>query len=155
MNTLVLYESQFGNTRQIAKVIGAELEAHGPVRVMPISDYHPLTLQGVDMVIVGGPTQVHGMAGEMRKFLDGFESVPKGIPAAAFDTRLGGPAILTGSASRGIQRQLKSRGFKVIAEPASFLVKTDELKHTVLVPGEADRAAEWAKTLPLLTAVPA
>jgi hypothetical protein len=59
--------------------------------------------------------------------------------AAAFDTRLSSPVLLTGRASRGIGRQLGRHGLTVIVPPESFLV--DKKSH--LLPGEIDRARAW------------
>lgn len=63
--------------------------------------------------------------------------------AAAFDTRIDGPALFTGRASKGIGRRLTHRGYDLVADPESFLV--DKKSH--LVEGEADRALAWAKEL--------
>jgi hypothetical protein len=65
------------------------------------------------------------------------------VKAAAFDTRLHGPAAMTGRASRGVARLLRAHGFEVVAEPESFLVtKQDRLE-----PDEATRAREWGTKL--------
>ncbi len=66
-----------------------------------------------------------------------------GASAAAFDTRIDGPATLTGRASKGIARRLRHHGLELIAGPESFLVD----KHNHLLDGEADRAQEWASKL--------
>jgi hypothetical protein len=63
--------------------------------------------------------------------------------AAAFDTRLHGPASLTGRASKGATRLLHAHGFDVVTEPQSFLVtKQDRLE-----PQETARAREWGAKL--------
>lgn len=145
MNTLVLYESEFGNTKKIADYIGKSLEAHGPVRVTPIGGYNPSLLEGVDLVFIGGPTQAHSMTVNMRHFLDKLQSKPAGIEVAAFDTRIKGPVFLWGSAAKEINSRLRGSGFKVVAEPESFLVTLG--KAPVLHPGEDARAAAWAHSV--------
>jgi flavodoxin len=142
MNTLVLYESEFGNTKKIADYIGKSLEAHGPVRVTPIGSYNPSFLEGVDLLFVGGPTQAHSMTVNMRHFLDKLVSKPAGIEAAAFDTRIKGPVFLWGSAAKEIDSRLRGAGFGTVTEPESFLVTLG--KAPVLYPGEDARAAAWA-----------
>jgi len=52
--------------------------------------------------------------------------------AAAFDTRLEGNELLTGHASKGISKRLRTHGF-------------DDTNQ--LLPGELDRAREWGGTL--------
>lgn len=77
---------------------------------------------------------------------------PPGLPehldlanmlAASFDTRLEGPAVLTGRASKGIARLLREHGFTVVARPESFLVTRDNQ----LRAGEQDRARAWGRKL--------
>jgi flavodoxin len=142
LNTLVLYESEFGNTKKVADHIGKSLEARGPVRVSPIGAFNPSFLEGVDLVFVGGPTQAHSMTVNMRHFLDKLQSRPAGIDAAAFDTRIKGPVFLWGSAAKEIDTRLRGAGFEAVAEPESFLVTLG--KAPVLHPGEDVRAAAWA-----------
>jgi hypothetical protein len=62
-----------------------------------------------------------------------------GTLAAAFDTRLGGAPLLTGRASRGISRLLARHGYRLFAEPESFVVS----KQNTLLDGEAARARLW------------
>lgn len=65
------------------------------------------------------------------------------VKAAAFDTRLHGPAALTGRAAKGVARSLRAHGFELIAEPESFLVtKQDRLEA-----GETARARGWGTKL--------
>jgi hypothetical protein len=70
------------------------------------------------------------------------------VKAAAFDTRLRGPAAMTGRASKAVSRLLRKHGFDVVAEPESFLVtKQDRLQ-----PEETTRAREWGSKLAASTA---
>jgi hypothetical protein len=59
---------------------------------------------------------------------------------AAFDTRLNGPAVFTGHASKAIAKLLDRHGLTEIAPAESFLVTKDNQ----LRPGEVDRAERWA-----------
>ena len=129
MNTLVIYESQFGNTKQVAELIGKAFEPSGPVRLAGIGGFDPAFLTGIDLLLVGGPTQAHGITPAMKLFLAKLESKPAGIPAAAFDTR-------------EIATKLRGAGFNVIAPPESFLVTLT--KQPQLYEGEAERASAWA-----------
>lgn len=148
MNTLVLYESQFGNTKKIAEIVGHELEFKGPTRVEPIGSYAPEHLDGVDLLVVGGPTQAHGMTARMRQFVARLESKPLNIPAVAFDTRVKGPQFLWGSAAREIQSKLRFDGFRPVAPPEDFLVTLT--KEPSLNQGEEEHAKAWAEQLAAL-----
>ena len=169
MHTLVVYESMYGNTHTVADAIAQGLQSASDVRVIPVGDATDALVTWADVVIVGGPTHIHGMtratsrknAAERAESPDGLltmdpsadgpgvrdwlESLGKvhDKRAAAFDTRVTGPAFLTGAASGGIAAKLRGRGFKVIAKPESFLV--DKSSH--LVDGEVERAASWGAGL--------
>ena len=168
MRAVVVYESMYGNTRLVAEAIGAGLTTAFDVSVFPVAQASPAVLADADLVVVGGPTHAHGMSrAATRKaaveaaakpvspltvepgavgpgLRDWFASLGRyPVKAAAFDTRIHGPAALTGRASKGVARLLRAHGFEVVAEPESFLVtKQDRLE-----PQEAARAREWAATL--------
>ena len=168
MRAVVVFESMYGNTHQVADAIGAGLGPAFDVSVVPVSEASAAVLADADLVVVGGPTHVHGMSrastrkaaveaadkpvsplkvepGAMGEGLrDWFDSLGQyHVPAAAFDTRLHGPAALTGRASKGVAHLLRAHGFDVVAEPESFLVtKQDQLE-----PDETARARDWGITL--------
>lgn len=169
MHTLVVYESMYGNTHQVADAIAQGLQPASEVRVVPVGEATADLVTWADIVIVGGPTHIHGMtrpssrqnatgraaspdseltldpsAGDpgVREWLDSLGKV-RDKRAAAFDTRVGGPAFLTGAASGGIAGKLRGRGFTLIAKPESFLVD----KETRLVAGETERATAWGASL--------
>ena len=168
MRAVVVYESMYGNTHLVADAIGTGLETAFDVWVVPVSQADPAVLDGATLVVVGGPTHVHGMSREssrkaaveaagkpasplelepdaagpgLREWFDSLGRYP--ARAAAFDTRMHAPAALTGRASKGVARLLRAHGFEVIAEPESFLVtKQDRLE-----PHETTRAREWGTKL--------
>ena len=168
MRAVVVYESMYGNTHLIAEAIGAGLRTAFDVRVVPVSQAQPEVIADADLVVVGGPTHAHGMSrASTRKAAVQAADKPVGgltvepdalgpglrdwfgrlgdcpVRAAAFDTRMHGPAALTGRASKGVTRLLREHGFAVVAEPASFLVtKQDRLE-----PHEQDRARDWGARL--------
>ncbi len=65
-NTCV-YESMFGNTRHVAEAISRGLESAGAVTAIPVARAGDEDLSGYDLVIVGGPTHVHGMSRESTR----------------------------------------------------------------------------------------
>ncbi|HMD93860.1 MAG TPA: flavodoxin domain-containing protein, partial [Trebonia sp.] len=165
---VVVYESMYGNTHQVAEAIGAGLEPACSVTVVPVSQVTAESLAGADLVVVGGPTHLHGMsraatrksaAGEARKPGSGLELDPDAsgpglrewlgslgrhqAKAAAFDTRLHGPGALTGRASKGVARSLRAHGFDLAAKPESFLVT----RKNQLDPRETERARAWGSAL--------
>lgn len=169
MNTLIVYESMYGRTHRIADSIAAGLRHAAEVRVVPVAEATPELVAWADLVVAGGPTHVHGMsrASTRQGALDALakpdntlaldpaasgpgirdwlgELVPaKGKRAAAFDTRVSAPALLTGRASGLIGKGLRQAGYELVAEPESFLVD----RQTELLPGELERAKEWGMSL--------
>ena len=126
MRAVVVYESMYGNTHLVANAIGAGLETAFEVSVVPVSRADPAVLGGAVLVVVGGPTHVHGMSrASTRKaaaeaadkpvsplnlepdaagpgLREWFASLgPYLVKAAAFDTRMHAPAVLTGRALNG------------------------------------------------------
>ncbi|HLZ09193.1 MAG TPA: flavodoxin domain-containing protein, partial [Chloroflexota bacterium] len=98
MNSLVVFDSQFGNTEDLARAIGKGLETVGPVRVVSVGDSVDGILTGVDFLVIGGPTQAHGARPALRRWL---AEAPierlRRMDVATFDTRLHWPAWLSGS----------------------------------------------------------
>lgn len=141
MKCLVVYESQFGNTRHVAEIVSRRLEAYGEATLVPFTGYSTTLLGGVDLVLVGAPTQAHGVTAEMRKFLGDLQPVD-GLQAATFDTRVKGPRFLWGSAAREIAVHLERKGFRIVAPPESFLVTLS--KEPALYAGEDQHATDWA-----------
>jgi hypothetical protein len=168
MKTVIVYESMYGNTRAIADAIARDLGPECETVVVSVSQAGPDLLEGAGLVVVGGPTHLHGMSRAATRKSATEAAAKPGSPlrmdpgadgpglrdwfaglgqvsatAAAFDTRLKGPAVLTGQASKGITRLLRAHGFTVAAQPQSFLVT----KANVLRAGEQDRAAVWGRQL--------
>jgi Flavodoxin domain len=169
MHALIVYESMYGNTHTIAEGIAVGLRPRAEVRVVPVSEASQDHVEWADLVIAGGPTHVHGMvrpstrkgASEAAAKPDSgltlepdatgpglhewFASLANvsGKRAAAFDTRIDAPALVTGRASNGIAKELKHHGFTLVAKSESFLVD----RHSKLVAEEAERAALWGATL--------
>lgn len=144
MNVLVIYDSMFGNTESIANAIGGAMESGGTVVVRPIAEVPSIPAR-IDMLIVGGPTQAHGVDAQMKGYLEKLpDDSVQGMAVAAFDTRLRWPKLLSGAASQGIAERLERKGARILAEPESFLV---ERADGPLVEGERERAAAWGRHL--------
>jgi flavodoxin len=143
VRSLVLYESEYGNTQKIAIAIAEALGKHGDARVTPASSIADLDAEGrFDVLAVGAPTQRHHMPAAVKELLEG---TPRGtlanVRALAFDTRYPRSRWITGSAAGEIGKHLRRMGCKMLAEPESFFVVGEG---GPLEPGEEDRARAWA-----------
>ena len=58
MYALVVYESMFGNTRQIAEAVAEGLGSAMEVRVVEVGTAPPVVGEDVALLVVGGPTLV-------------------------------------------------------------------------------------------------
>jgi hypothetical protein len=138
------------------------------VAVLPVHEAVSHT-ERLDLLVVGGPTHAHGLATTRSRSAavhtvedhDAYDVEPDaaeepglrswladiapgaGRHAAAFDTRLDKPKLLTGTAAHGIARRLRRHGFDVIATE-SFLVEGSE---GPLEAGELERARAWGAKL--------
>lgn len=144
MRSVVVYGSRSGNTKRIAQAIAAALETYGPVRLLAVEDASATVWDHCDLLVVGGPTEGRHATPPVRAF---FERLPAraldGIDAAAFDTRLDWPRLLSGSAAIAIRRWLHEAGGNVVVAPESFKVtQQPRLRH-----GEPERAALWARSV--------
>jgi hypothetical protein len=135
---------------------------------LPVHEATTDALDGVDLLVVGGPTHVHGMTrastrkaaadaaakpeadlvldpdaeGEgLREWFDEAGALPHA--AAAFDTRIDASAMVTGRASKGIAKRLHRHGCALVLEPESFLVT----KQNHLLDHESEHARAWGAAL--------
>jgi hypothetical protein len=164
MDVLLVFESMYGNTARVAESIAEGME-HADVRLTlrNVDDAGDVDVSAFDMLIVGGPTHAHGMTRSatrrtaiddekntyddpsvgagLRDWLGGLPAVV-GLPAATFDTRFDRSPLLTGEASKGIERRLRGLRFDV-RERKSFFVDTSNQ----LVDGQLKRAWAWGRSL--------
>jgi flavodoxin len=145
MKSIVIYASRHGNTRRVAEAIADGMRTHASVELVPIEDAATAFDGEADLVVIGGPTEGHGMTPAIKEFFDSLSGEAfKGVSAAAFDTRLDWPRWLSGSAGAAIRDRLQELGADVVAPQASFIV---EGKEPALKSGELERALAWGDTL--------
>ena len=168
MRAVVLYESMYGNTHQVATAIGDGLrEGFDEVQVVPAGDAGAERVGGADLLVVGGPTHAHSISrastrhqavedarnpdhdlevdpdAEGPGIRDWIATAPATGRFAAFDTRVDLPVLLSGRASKAISRKLRHHGLAEVVDPESFLVTKD----SELEPGETDRARDWGRQI--------
>jgi flavodoxin len=147
MNTFVLYDSQFGNTEQIAQAIAGTLSAFGQAQAVRVDPAHPLKLQGVDLLILGCPTQGFRPTPAMLSFLEKVSNASlSGLTVACFDTRFRG-RLWKHSAAQHMAGQLHTMGVEPLVPPESFFVKFTREGKGPLLAGEGERAASWASSV--------
>lgn len=155
MKTLIIYDSVFGNTEQIARAIANALMPKNDVNLMRVSSVQPEQLEGVELLIVGSPTRKFAATLEISNFIKSISTHGlKGVQVAAFDTRISLNDIkpsafrflvkLGGYAAGPIAKRLMNKGGKMVIPPEGFFVNGTE---GPLKAGEFERAAEWAQQI--------
>jgi flavorubredoxin len=65
MRALIVYESVFGNTREVAEAIEEGIRAADPtadVACIPVTDTGARPVEAPDLLVLGGPTHMGGMS---------------------------------------------------------------------------------------------
>lgn len=164
---LVVYESMFGNSEQVARAVAAGL---GEVLEVDLAEvtHAPADPGGYSIVVVGGPTHAfsmsrattrrdareqgatHGSVGEgLREWLASLPAQDLHPWFASFDTRVTRVRRLPGSAARSAARSARRHGLREVVAPESFFVEDVD---GPLADGELERAHAWGRAV--ATAVP-
>ncbi|MCU7826442.1 flavodoxin family protein [Kitasatospora sp. DSM 101779] len=177
MQAVIVYESMYGNTRQIAEAIAEGVHEAAPdaqVSCLPVAGATADVTRSADLLVVGGPTHMHGMtSGLSRDLARGTRAQNAARESGALaagaepddspglrtwfhhlpDTENGTHAAafdtrvdfrLSGGAADGIARRLARHHYDVLAEPEGFIVEDAE---GPLRAGELDRARTWGAGL--------
>jgi flavodoxin len=152
MDALIIFDSAYGNTEAIARAIGAGIGEEA--RIASVADAHEVRWSGLDLLIVGSPTQGGRPTTAISALL---KSIPSGAlertKVAAFDTRFSpaehgyGLRILMkviGFAAPRIAGMLQAKGGRLIVPAEGFIVQA---KEGPLRPGEIERATAWAQQI--------
>ncbi|MFQ1002825.1 flavodoxin family protein [Modestobacter sp. SSW1-42] len=163
---LVVYESMFGNARAVAQAIADGLSATVPTDVVAAAEAPAEIPADVGLLVVGGPNHAFSMprpatrqsavtqhgadvadtSRGLREWLAAVHAPTRGLPAAAFDTRVAGHPALTrmDHAARATEKLLGKLGTRVAAPAEHFAVADTR---GPLVAGEQDRARRWGREL--------
>ncbi|HEX9354516.1 MAG TPA: flavodoxin [Streptosporangiaceae bacterium] len=98
MRVVIVYESLFGNTHEVAEAIQDGIRSampHAQVSCVRAAEATRDTALGADLLVVGGPTHAHGMASAVtRKMgLKAEERVPAKVPGHQAEQRAAGPGV--------------------------------------------------------------
>lgn len=137
MRSLVVYDSNYGNTKSIAIAIAETLMCEA----VSVTELRSDALIDIDLIILGSPINGWQPTLKMKTFLKSLSQLGN-IKAAAFDTRM--DVFYRGNAAKKISKALENAGAFIIAEPKGFFVKD---KEGPLLDGELKNAQEWAKQI--------
>lgn len=164
MRALVVYETMWGNTGEIAASIADGIRTQRGVEDVQLVEAAQAAEEipaHVDLVVVGGPTHAFSMSKSstrdsarqqgatanpergIREWIEGLTTPPSPLMVATFDTRTVAPR-LPGSAAKKALKKLVALGFRPAVKPESFGVHGYS---GPLADGELERAREWGAAL--------
>jgi hypothetical protein len=163
---VVIFESMYGNTEQIARAIGDGLAEAMAVDIIEVGEAPTTLSQDVGLIVVGGPTHAFGMSRPgtraaaakevqtplvssgigVREWLELLEPAAEPPAAATYDTHVDHPKLLRhiGSAASAIAKRLEKRGCEIVGEPEHFWVSGTL---GPLRDGELQRARQFGHSL--------
>jgi len=146
VETLLIYDSLYGNTEKIARAIAGGLAAPQDVRLLKAAEASPADATGIDILIVGSPTQGSKTTAAVQEFLNRLpKDSLKGVKTAAFDTRMTNRLVrMFGYAAPKIARSLEGSGGTQLVEPTGFFVTGGK---GPLKEGELEKASEWGRRI--------
>jgi flavodoxin len=149
---MVVYDSVFGNTEQVARAIARAMGGSEDIQAHRVAEVSPEQLMALETLVVGSPTRGFQPTPATKRLLD---RIPRrgleGLKVAAFDTRFAVENVdsailkvmvkLFGYAAKPIADRLMKKGGDLMLPPEGFFVEDTE---GPLREGELDRAADWA-----------
>lgn len=162
-NALIVYESMFGGTRQVAEAVADGLARSASCTVVEVGAAPTVVGNDVDLLVIGAPTHAFGLStpetrheaqGEtttpvisrelgVREWLTALVVLSPRTKTAAFDTHVK-QRWVPGSAAHKIAHALARKGLSPALEPISIRV---DGKTGPLLEGELARAQEWGAGL--------
>ena len=168
MNVLVVYESMWGNTEQVARAIAAGMSETNQVQVLGSANALGDPGPDVSLIVGGGPTHAFSMSrpttrtdahnrgathgSETVGIRDWLTNLPVGRDAqavATFDSKVSTMKHLPGSAAKSAAKVAAPHGYQRAAHAESFFVSDTD---GPLLDGELERATQWGRHLAAATA---
>lgn len=141
MKTLVVCDSNFGNTKKIALEVAKNIGTGS--KVILTKEFTETDLKGVDLLIFGSPIIGWRPSELTLKVLEDLKGkLDAKLKFATFDTRV--KLFIHGDAKEKMAQMLQDAGATKVFESQAFYVKG---KHGPLFSGEIEKAASWAKLI--------
>jgi len=159
VKTVVIYESMFGNTRDIARAAAEGLAEWSDVSITDVDGAGATVPSDAALVVAGGPTHAFSMSrdttrhdavsrGAVRATARGLRDWLEGVtlagpmPLATFDTHAK-QRWVPGSASRAAAKEGRAHGFVPVASVSFYVADMQG----PLLAGELERARHWGRSL--------
>jgi len=147
MKVLIVYDtvSTSKMTGAVAQIIEGTLKEKGiEVDSFYVADVDKSTVKNYDCLIAGGPTMAFRPSQGITQFLDGLPRGEfNGKRAAAFDTQM--QTMLSGNATKGIEKRLKDLGFSIFTSPLVVYVESKVKNTWQFKAGQEEKAKSWTE----------
>ena len=163
MKAVVVYESLFGNTEEVARAIASGLSEYLDVDLAEVTKAPAKFAEPLELIVVGGPTHAFSLSRPstrqdavkqgatqgspqlgLREWLEHLYRGGRSEHVATFDTRVSKVRHLPGSAAKAAAKLVRKLGYSTVAQAESFYV--DDVSGPLLE-GELDRARAWGERL--------
>jgi flavorubredoxin len=149
MKVLVVYDTVSASkmTGQVAEIITKTLKENGvDVNSFYVKDVDVATVKNYDCLIAGAPTMAFRPSKGIIEFLNGLgDGGFSGKRAAAFDTQM--QMIVSGNATKGIEKKLKNLGFTVFKQPLVVYIESKAKNEWQFKQAELEKAKTWAQEI--------
>jgi len=144
MKTLVLFDSNWGNTEMIACAIAAAIGMG--TNVVRVGSEEAKRAENIELLVIGSPVIRGKPTKPMQEYLKSITQKVNGkLKIATFDTRMTMEfARKFGFTADRMADQLKLAGYRIISEPKGFIVTGQK---GPLAEGELERANQWGNEL--------
>jgi len=145
MKALMVYDTKYGMTEQVAKAIMKGMKESGVSEIVmkKVGDANEADFKGSDAWIFGSPVHLGGATGDAKKALStAIQTGANGKKGTAFDTRFAG---YTGKgAAEKMMEKMEEAGTGKLAEPQPFVVLKTK---GPLAEGEEAKATAFGKKI--------
>jgi len=153
MKTLIVYDSLYGHTQQIAEAIKEGLGSAHDARVVRAQEVQTTDFENIGLLLIGSPTHGGWYTESIKTLLEKIpEGSLEGLCAVTFDTStlsdnhgfvVNALTRLFGNAAPRISKELMKRGANCVDSEIFYVVG----KQGPLINGEVERARNWAGKL--------
>jgi flavodoxin len=121
-NILNVYDTVYGNTKEVASIIEESLEKKKHTIITADAESVPMHLaRGADLIFIGSPTHYWRPTKKILKFIENvFRSGIRMKNIVVYDTRM--EKALSGGAGKKIAAMLLNLRFKIIGNPEPFYI---------------------------------
>ena len=154
MKILILYDTKYGNTAELAESMKKSLSKNNVAICKSISEVSLTEIKKANLLVIGSPTHGGRPTQDMLSWINNLpEDIFQDKKFAAFDTSINANDTnvflkllisIIGYAAPKLQAELQKKGGKSITSAVTFYVNG---KEGPLKVGERERAQKWFKSL--------